>query len=208
MKGFSVTELMIVFVILAIMSAISLPYFFNYRKLYKAEEQSLKLLDLMRETNQMALTRRRTFRFEVDLTANTALIIDENEPGNADDIQIKSIQLEPVSDIRVNQAPAGITTTNLPGYAAAVYANDSIGHQVPGKPRVSGNTVWATRFRSDGSVVNTAGVPVSATLYVWEPSTPGATTAKNNNGIRVVTLFGGSGAVRYWKYNNNQFYSY
>ena len=72
------SEFVIAMVILGILLAISIPYVFSYRKLYRSEDQSLKVLDLMRETGQLALTRRRNFRFEIDLTANAVLIIDEN----------------------------------------------------------------------------------------------------------------------------------
>ena len=203
-SGFSVVELMIVLGIIALLSAISLPYIYNYKKLYKSEDQSLKVIDLMREAGQLALTKRRTFRFEIDLTDNAVLIIDEKSTGNADDTLLKKIPLEMTKDIRMDVIPAGVTKPNPPNYTDVAFAVDSIGHLV-NATTVTGHSVWVARFKSDGSVVNVADIPVSANIYVWPPITPGSTTPRNKNEIRAITMFGGSGAIRYWRYETTAF---
>lgn len=206
-SGFSIIELVIVLVIIAILSAISLPYIYNYKKLYKSEDQSLKVMDLMREAAQLALTRRRLMRFELDLTDNAVLIIDGNGPGPADDTQIKSIPLEPVREIRMDQIPAGVTKPVPPNYTDIAFVADITGHLVGGST-VTGHTVWQIGFLPDGSVVNTANVPVSANIYIWPPVTAGSGTARNPKEIRAITMFGGSGAIRYWKYDGTTFVPY
>ncbi len=206
-SGFSIAELLIVLTIISILSAISLPYIFNYRKLYKSEEQALKVLDLLRETNQSALTRRRTFRFEIDLNTNEALIIDENGAGASDDSVIKAIPLEAVGEIRMDKKPLGVSKLNLPNYADASFAKDTIGHQRNGTT-VIGNSVWAARFKSDGSVVDKSDNFISATLYSWAPLTPGDNNPRNKGEVRAITIFGGSGAVRYWKFDGSGFLPY
>ncbi len=203
-SGFSVIELIVVLGIIALLSAISLPYIYNYKKLYKSEDQSLKVIDLMREAGQLALTRRRTMRFEIDLTDNAVLIIDEKSTGSADDTQLKKIPLELTKDIRMDVIPAGVTKPNPPNYTDVTFAIDSIGHLV-GSTTVTGHSVWAARFKSDGSVVNGADVPVSANIYIWPPITSGSTTPRNKNEIRAITMFGGSGAIRYWRYETTAF---
>lgn len=190
-NGFSVIELLVVLGVIALLSAISIPYVYNYTKLYKSEDQAIKVMDLMRETAQLALNRRRTVRFELDIN-NTARpvvrVIDEN--GAQPDILVKTIPLEPMNEIRMD-APSGVTRPNPPDY--------------PNVGFVAG--VWSARFRSDGSVVNAANNPVSATLYSWPPAS-GSMTPRNMNEVRAITLFGGSGAVRYWKYNGSTFSPY
>lgn len=203
--GFSMIELMVVVAIVLVLSAISIPFYYNYTRLYKSEDECLKLMDNMREAGQLALAKRRTFRLEIDLTDNAILIIDEN--GTAADTLLKSIPLESTGEIRVDQIPTGVTKPNPPNFSDAVYANDTLGH-LSGSTTVSGHRVWAARFKSDGSVVNAADSPMNVNLYVWPPSSPGATNTRNKNELRALTMFGGSGAVRYWKHNGSAFVPY
>lgn len=195
-------ELLVVLAIIVVISAISVPYILNYRKLYRSEDQSIKIIDLLQETSQLALTRRRTMRLEIDLTDNAVLIIDED--GSNPDKLIKSIPLEKAADIRVDTIPSGVSKPNPPNYANATYSTDTIGHLV-GATTVTNHNVWAARFARDGSVVNAANVPISVNIYVWPPLSPGSTTPRNAKEIRAITLFGGSGAIRYWKYDGTTF---
>lgn len=207
MKGISVVELIIVLVIISILTAISIPYIYNYKKLYKSEDQALKVMDLMREANQLALVKRRTFRFEIDLTDNKALIIDENSTGAADDKELKAIPLEPTRDVRMDAAPTGVTAPNPPNYNDAAFATDSVGHK-SGGTTVNNHNVWVARFKTDGSVVKTNDTLVSATLYFFPPLTPGNANPRIIKEVRAVTIFGGSGAVRYWKHDGTTFQPY
>lgn len=208
MRGFSMIELIIVVGIMAILTAISVPYLFFYKTLYKSEDQALKVMDLMREASQLAMTRRRLIRFEIDLTTNRALIIDGNDPGWADDRLIKGVPLETVDEVRMDQIPAGVTKPNPPNYADVAYVVDGIGHLDQTGTPVIGNTVWQVAFRRDGTVVNSLNNPVSANLYFWPPVTPGSATPRSEGEVRAVTMFGGSGAVRYWKYVDGAFQPY
>ncbi|MEQ1646811.1 MAG: prepilin-type N-terminal cleavage/methylation domain-containing protein, partial [Pyrinomonadaceae bacterium] len=90
-RGFSVTELIAVMSVMAIMAAISVPYLIKYRTPLRTEDQAIKMMDMMREAGQLALTRRRTVRFEIDLTDNTFKVIDEQ--GANPDTLVKSIPL-------------------------------------------------------------------------------------------------------------------
>lgn len=202
--GFSIIELVMVLVIIGIMSALSIPLIVNYKKQLKSEDQALKMMDLMREASQLALTRRRLMRFEIDLTNNRMLLIDGRNAGPADDILIKALPLEDVQDIRIDQIPAGVTRPNPPNYNDAAYVNDTVGHLYNGV-RVVGNRVWQISFLSNGSAVNAANNPLSGNIYFWTPLTPGSASPKNIKEVRAITIFGGSGAVRYWKHNGTTF---
>ena len=210
-SGFSLIEVIIVLVIVSILTAISVPYIVNYKKLYKPEDQALKVMDLMREASQLALTKRRTFRLEIDLTDNNILLIDEDtRVVPAVHREIKAIPLESVADVRMDRIPDGITRPNPPNYndvSTSSYVTDTTGH-VRGSTTINGHRVWALRFRSDGSVVNRTNSPISATLYFWTPLTPGNNNPKKKEEVRAVTIFGGSGAIRYWKHNGTTFLPY
>lgn len=200
--GFSIVELLVVLVVIAIMAAISIPYIANFKKLYKTEDQALKISDLLREANQLALSKRRTFRFEIDLTDNSALIIDEK--GSAADVLVKRVPLELPKDVRVDTIPYSVSKPNPPNYSDAAFAADTLGHLV-GSTTVTGHSIWSARFRSDGSIVSPANVPINANLYFYPPTTPTSTIARNVGEVRALTISGGGGAVRYWKYNGSSF---
>ena len=202
-QGFSLIEILVVMAILVILTAMSLPYIVNYKKLYKSEDQSLKIMDLMREAGQLALTRRKTIRLEIDLTSNEILLIDE---GRSPDAELKSIPLEQARELRVDVIPAGV---NKPVTANTdiSFAADTIGHY-RGAASVSGHNVWAARFKSDGTVVDASDVPINANIYVWPPVEYGSTTARNKTEIRAISLAGASGAVRYWRCTGTNFTPY
>ena len=201
--GASLVEIVIALVIIGVMAAISLPYIANYKKYYKSEDQALRLIDLMREASQLALAQRRTIRFEIDLTDNAVLLIDEN--ASTSGIQIKKIPLEGTRDIRIDTIPTGVTKPNPPNYNDIAFATDAVGHLV-GATTVTSHNVWAARFRRDGSVVGTGGTtPISVNIYIYPPYTNGSTTPRNKNEVRAITMFGGSGAIRYWRYENTAF---
>jgi len=200
--GFSAIEILIVLGIVSVLTAISLPYIVNFKKAYKSEDQALKILDVMREAAQLAIARRRTIRFEIDLTDNAVLIIDEN--NTATDTQIKKIPLEKPKDLRNDVLPAGITKPNPPNYTDIAFTTDTVGH-LAGATNVSGHTIWAARLRSDGSVVTAGNVPINANIYIWPPISYGSTTPRNKSEVRAITMFGGSGAIRYWKHNGTTF---
>jgi Tfp pilus assembly protein FimT len=200
--GFSVTELLMVVAVLIILTAISIPYLYSYTQKYESEDQALKMIDLMQEAKQMALTRRRTFRFEIDLTDNAMLIIDEN--GSDPDRLIKSIPMVTPAKVRVDTAPSTVGKPAPPTLNDAVFGADTLGHQ-SGSDTVNGHNVWAARFQSNGSVVTAGNTPVSANIYLWPPATSGSPDARTSGEVRALTLFGGTGALRYWKYNGAKF---
>lgn len=202
-NGFSMVEMLVVVAIVMIMVAVSLPYALNYRKLYRSEEQALKVIDLIRETSQKALNQRRTFRLEIDVTTNTAMIIDENTSSEAD-VLVKTVPIDDASVLRMDVSPASIGRPNPPNYPAAVFADDEIGH-MNGSTNVIGNRVWAAHFKSDGTVVNENDVPLSVSLFVFPASSASSDVPTDNKQVRAITIYGGSGAVRYWKYNGTTY---
>src|ERR1044072_9714123 len=84
-SGFSIVELLIVLLISSIMLAITGYYFVNHQKLYKPDDQALKIVDILQEARQRALTQRETVRVEIDLTDSIVRLVDENTPTTETD---------------------------------------------------------------------------------------------------------------------------
>lgn len=188
-RGMSMIELVVVLTIIGVLSAISVPYLFRYTQKYKTEDQALKVMDLMREAGQLALNRRRSIRFELNVTDTRRPVVNLRDGATL----IKSIPLEPLSEVRTDVAPAATAVPNPPNYAIAAFSSG----------------VWTVDFRSDGTVLNTAATPtpVSATLFFWSPKNQQPFTMADltprAGEVRAITIFGGSGAVRYWKHNGS-----
>ena len=202
-QGVTLVELLIVMTFIAIMASISLFYLSGHQKLYKPDEQSLKIVDVLQEARQRSLTQRRTMRVEIDLTARFMRLINENNSGTStDDAEIRRITLLPDSELRINAAPSN-TTTNPPEtlpVPTAVYKKSSY-------PGSVNDQVCTIRFQSNGNVVdggnNTVGTgaaPTGVTLYIWSPQTAGS----NQSSIaRAITIVGASGSIRFWEYDAN-----
>jgi type II secretory pathway pseudopilin PulG len=201
-SGASLVEIVIALVIVGVLTAMTVPYITNYKKYYKSEDQALKMIDLMREASQLALAERRTIRLEIDLTDNAVLLIDQ--VNSATGTQIKKVPLEQTGNIRVDAIPTGVSKPNPPNYTDISFATDATGHTVNGTT-VTGHNIWAARFQRDGSVVNAAGTPISVNIYIWPPVSSGSLTPRNKNEVRAITMFGGSGAIRYWRYEGTAF---
>lgn len=199
MRGYSLIEIVVVVVIIMILMAMALPQLVNFKKRYKSEDQAIKVMDLMREASQLALTKRRVIRFELDRSDTTRTVvrlIDENGSGAADDVLLKTVPLEPMSEVRMDAAPDGVSVPAPPNYPEAVFASN----------------VWSVSFTNTGTVVSPGGTPVSATIYSWPPKSvpwdPNDLTPRSMFEVRAITIYGGSGAVRFWKHDGTAFVPY
>jgi prepilin-type N-terminal cleavage/methylation domain-containing protein len=191
-RGVSLIELLIVLAIISILTAITIPFVSSYTRTYKTEKQAIQVMDLMREAAQLAMNRRRSMRFEIDRTdpsVPAARVVDEM--GADPDVTIKSIPLEPESIVRMDRLPDSVSVPAVPGFPA-VEIEDS----------------FSIRFRSNGAVVNSADLPLSATFVFWPPITEPVysesnLTPRRREEIRGVTIDAAAGAMRMWKYTGS-----
>lgn len=126
-------------------------------------------------------------RVQIDRANKIITIVDENRLPVGDEREVRRAKLSDEVSLDpplVGGAPIGAPPAPY-GYGTAVYASN----------------VWAARFRSDGSVVDGAGNPLSATLF-FSPVNMGYSDI---NLIRAVTLFGPSGSMRVWRYTGERF---
>lgn len=176
-QGFSLLELLIVIAIIIIMSAIAVGAFFQTR-LYAPEDQALKTMEFLRNASQLAITRKTQMRVEFNYpeggTGGPMMGIFVGATTNLFDKNYKALNL------RVQFArPATISgPPNPPNYT-----------------EYTGSAPWVAYFNPDGTIVTTAAgtVPVNATFYF-------STAEEGDKTACAVTLFGGNGALRLWRY--------
>lgn len=206
-KGFSLIELIIVMVIISIMTAVSLFYLAASQRLYKPDDQALKIADILQEARQRALTQTSPMRVEIDLDDNVVRLIDERLivlpatlPNSADDILIRQMPLLPPAEVFVEER-ANNVTSNPP--EPGIFTNATF--TISNHPLSIPNNVCTLRFLGNGTVTNagTGGVgngavPTSVILHVWSPS---KADPEESEIARALTVSGASGLVRLWEYN-------
>lgn len=199
--GFTLIELLMVLVVILVLSGVSLFYLSSHQTLYKPDDQSLLITDVLLEARQRSLTQRETMRVEINLTRMSATLIDENRPATIDDdVVLKSINLfEPV-EVVVGTQPSNISV--LP--PEFIPAPNAI--FVPSNYTSSiGDNVCTLRFLANGSVSNggntaigTGAVTTSSTLHIWAPNRGNSSDADI---ARAITVIGATGIVRLWEYD-------
>lgn len=197
-RGFSLIELLIVMAIMMIMTMIAVSALYAGRQLTVTDDQALKILEMMREARQIAITKRRPVRFELDPTARRIRVIDTAGVGTGDDLLIREEPMinAPVSVVVDSGPPSGVAVMPYTDYPQTTFT--SLPHPVYG----GGGNVWAAVFLNNGSIIDpsSAGsgstpVPVSNTILIQNLQQGAAT-------VRAVTVFGGTNSVRMWRFMN------
>lgn len=202
--GFSLTELLVVMLMIGIMSAIAIYYATAHKRAYKPDDQALLMTDMLQEARQRALTQRRTMRVEVNLTNNSAKLYDENTNSTTanDDFLVKALELFGTASVRVDSRPSEITynPAELAPVPNAVFSPSVY------PPSIS-QSVLTIRFLANGQAVNagtnaigSGSVPTGVTLHVWSPTAADNTKSEI---ARAITVLGATGVIRTWEFRKN-----
>jgi Tfp pilus assembly protein FimT len=185
--GYSTIELLIVGATIVILTAISIFMLAPQRRSYRGEDAAAQAANFCRDAYQRALSQRQTMRVQIDRTNGVIQIIDENLLPVGDEKEVRRDVLS--NDVNYDRPSFGGTPVPLPGapynYAQASYASN----------------MWTARFKSDGSVVDTNGNLMSATLFF----SPLNSQNLDKRLVRAVTVFGPTGSIRVWKYDGTNF---
>lgn len=203
--GFSLVEGLVVLLVTAVMTSVSLYYLYSHEKLYKPDEQAAHFIDMLQEARQRALTQKITMRVELDLTDNIARLINEGDASTAnDDKLVRSFVLKPTQEVRVDKRPNNVSTspTEPSPVNLVVFATSSV------HPLSQGHKVATLRFKKDGTVSDAGTTAIGgganvagATVFVWQPD---KSNANNSTITRAVTIIGSTGAIRLWNYYPTQ----
>ncbi|MGI9056895.1 MAG: pilus assembly FimT family protein [Pyrinomonadaceae bacterium] len=202
-SGFSLVEILVVLTLIIFVGATASFYLNNHKKLYKTDDQTLLIADILQEARQRSLTQRETMRVEIDLTDNEVRLIDENSVDTADDDQLlKTLVISFPNEVRMDSR-AGNIAYNPPEplpIPTAVYKPSVY-------PTSATHQVFTLRFQSNGTVSdggnNATGVGAvvgGVTLHIWQPDNENP----NESSIaRALTVIGSTGSIRIWEFDQS-----
>ncbi len=201
--GFSLVEILVVLTLILLLGGSASFYLSGHKKLYKTDDQTLLIADILQEARQRSLTQRETMRVEIDLTDNKVRLIDENSVATADDdVVLKVLPIYFPNEVRMDKR-AGNIAYNPPeplpiptaAFSPSVY------------PKSATHQVCTLRFQSNGSVSdggNNAtgdGAVISGlTLHIWQPDN---NNPDNSSTARALTVIGSTGSIRFWEFDSN-----
>ncbi len=170
-QGFSIIELLAVVLIGTIMAAAAILSFSTPKK-FAADDQMLKVLDVMQEARQRAINQKSTMRVEFNDTTKSVRLIDENAAGNtADDLVIRTLPID-IGNVKLGTHPQNVSITNLPTATSPV---PELTFAASNYPSSQNQSVFTLCFIKEGRVVQTdnnglcnSSNPLrGATLYVY-----------------------------------------
>ena len=202
-KGFTLVEILVVLTLIIFVGATASFYLSNHKKLYKTDDQTLLIADILQEARQRSLTQRETMRVEIDLTDNEVRLIDENSVSTADDDELlKTLAVNFPNEVRMDDR-AGNISYNPPEpmpIPSAVYIPSVY-------PTSSTHQVCTLRFQSNGTVTNsgnneTGGGAIvgGVTLHIWQPSSE---NPDEFSIARALTVIGSTGSIRIWEFDSS-----
>lgn len=202
-RGFSLLELLIVITIIFILSGISLFFLSSHQRLFKPDEQTTRVVDILQEARQRSLTQRETMRVEINLTDGMIRLIDENQTSTVEDDKIvrEAVLLSP-TDVKMRVRPPDITTNPtepLPvptaEFKPSIYPSSAL------------DDVCTIRFLRNGTVVNegtdatgTNANMTGLTLFIWSPKKDNPNESEI---ARAITVVGATGSIRLWEYDRS-----
>ena len=200
-SGFSLVEILVVFTLIVVIGSTASFYLSGHKKLYKPDDQTLLIVDILQEARQRSLNQRETLRVEIDLTENHIRLIDENSITTADDDTVlRTLPLYFPNEVRMDRRSQDITYNppELLPIPTAVFTPSVY-------PTSATHQVCTLRFMSNGTVTN-AGINATgdgaivggATLHIWQPSNDNSEVAAF---ARALTIIGSTGSVRIWEYD-------
>ena len=182
-KGFSLPELLIVLLIIAIIVVLALPQINASRRAFRFSGIQRQNAASLSDARQAAMAQRKPITVRYDDAAKRISIYGGTF-GAAGEANNQTVEL----------SGAGIEANKIiygrPGGAATSALADTSNLT----PLTSGAA--AITFQPDGSVVDTADNPQNNALFIYHSQYP-------NNMAFAVSVLGAGGRVKIWRYNSN-----
>lgn len=182
-KGFSMAELLIVVLVIAIIVVLALPQIMSSRRLFRFAGVQRQVVSAFREGRQQALSQRKPITVRYDNTGKR-LLLSGGTFGSPGDGNNQIFEL----------AGDGVTANELvygrPDGASVAALGDGTN-----LTSLSGNILDIT-FQTDGSVVDASNNPQNKALFFYDTKTPTDTAF-------AVSILGAGGRTKLWRYSSN-----
>ena len=182
-KGFSLPELIIVLLIIAIIGVIALPQIIASRRAFRFSGMQRQVAAALAEARQQAMSQRKAVTFRYKNTEKETVIYG----GSFGTVNDSKNKIEALDGSGIQKAeivygrPSGASTAAL-GDGTDVSA-------------LSGGTVEVT-FQPDGSVLDSSGNPENKAVFFYHSKKPKSMAF-------AVSVLGAGGRIKIWRYSES-----
>jgi prepilin-type N-terminal cleavage/methylation domain-containing protein len=218
-RGFSLVELLIVIVILALLASISIPAMVSQRRLLRSTAVMREISVQLRYARQLAMSQRQSITFQYDDSTKQVKIINHNNnqplnpscnltrtailgaagyPNTACSTVVTTVPLTQ-GGLSASEITYGIPAGSPPlPTGAPVIPTTKLDDNIvmtPLTPAGAGGRLNIT-FQADGSVIDAAGIPLDRAMFLYNNAAAQATAS-------AISVVGASGRVKVWRYTLN-----
>jgi prepilin-type N-terminal cleavage/methylation domain-containing protein len=177
-RGFTLIEVMMTVMLIGIISSMAVLQFGAARPGMVADGAMRTVMSQLNFARETAVAQRRRVRFDCDQATNILTITRINEPASAGTTVLAQVAFE--GGVKYGLTGSVPDTPDKFGNAAAV----------------SFQNAQAVMFNTEGHLVDGAGNPLSGSIFLNIPQLAGS--------VRAVTVLGGVGRVRGWRWNGTK----
>ena len=180
-RGFSIPELIVVLLVLAIIVVLALPQILSSRRLFRFSGLQRQVATSLREARQEAMSQRKPITFRYD-NANKTVAVYGGNFGALGDAKNKIMQLagSGIESVDVKYGrPTGVPTSAL--------------SDTTNLTNLSSNAVEIT-FQLDGSVIDASNNPQNQALFFYHDKYRLETAF-------AVSVLGAGGRIKVWRYS-------
>lgn len=181
-KGFSMAELLIVLLVIAIIVVLALPQIMSSRRLFRFAGVQRQVVSALREARQQAISQRLAITARYD-NANKRILLSGGTLGTPGDAKNQIFEL----------AGDGVTSNELV-YGRPTGASTAALGDGTNLTALSSNVVDIT-FQTDGSVIDASNNPQNKALFFYDTKTPTDTAF-------AVSILGAGGRAKLWRYSS------
>lgn len=182
-KGFSIPELIIVLLIIAILAVLALPQLISSRRLMRFSGIQRQMVSTLVETRQAAMAQRKPITFQYDDAAKRINVFGGNYGALGD-----------TRNVVVELTGSGLEASELI-YGRPASASVAALADTSNMTNLSSDIVKIT-FQADGSVIDATNAPQNNALFFHNANYPDEMAFG-------VSILGAGGRVKVWHYNSN-----